>query len=176
MLLQIFSLEMFELVFCSRLFCYPFQPSFQNTIKFFSFYFQADLRRATFITIICSFFLNTIFSFTLKRICYCLFGWLVGFLKSSSTTRLYRGRAPRQSVWQFYVLPHIRQSWNEFCLMLSRLQYTDNDPTSMERPQRESTVGPPHQVSRALPTELPPRFGLTIKRLKDKLASCRPGL
>ena len=27
-----------------------------------------------------------------------LVGWLVGFLKSSSTTRLYRGRAPRQSV------------------------------------------------------------------------------
>ena len=27
-----------------------------------------------------------------------LFVWLVGFLTSSSTTRLYRGRAPRQSV------------------------------------------------------------------------------
>ena len=25
-------------------------------------------------------------------------GWLVGFLMFSSTTRLYRGRAPRQSV------------------------------------------------------------------------------
>ena len=34
-------------------------------------------------------------------------GWLVGFLTSSSTTRLYRGPAPRQSVWQFYVLPHM---------------------------------------------------------------------
>ena len=34
-----------------------------------------------------------------------------GFLSSSSTTRLYRGRAPRQSVSQFYVLPHMRQSW-----------------------------------------------------------------
>ena len=41
-----------------------------------------------------------------------LFGvCLFGFLKSSSTSRLYRGRAPRQSVWQFYVLPHMRQSW-----------------------------------------------------------------
>ena len=29
-------------------------------------------------------------------------GWLVGF---SSITRLYRGRAPRQSVWQFNELP-----------------------------------------------------------------------
>ena len=36
---------------------------------------------------------------------------LFGFFTSSSTTRLYRGRAPRQSVWQFYVLPHMRQSW-----------------------------------------------------------------
>ena len=32
---------------------------------------------------------------------FCLFG----FLTSSSTTSLFRGRAPRQSVWQFYVLP-----------------------------------------------------------------------
>ena len=35
---------------------------------------------------------------------YCVrVGWLVGFLTSSSTTRLYRGRAPRQSM---------RQSWD----------------------------------------------------------------
>ena len=40
-----------------------------------------------------------------------LVGWLVGVLTSSSTTRLYRGRFPRQSVWQYYVLPHMRQSW-----------------------------------------------------------------
>ena len=40
-----------------------------------------------------------------------LVGWLVGLLTSSSTTRLYRGRAPRQSVSQFYMLPHMRQSW-----------------------------------------------------------------
>ena len=32
---------------------------------------------------------------------------LVGFL--TSTTRLYRGWAPRQSVWEFNVLPHIRK-------------------------------------------------------------------
>ena len=40
-----------------------------------------------------------------------LFVCLFGFLTSSSTTRLYCGRAPRQSVWQFYVLPHMRQTW-----------------------------------------------------------------
>ena len=40
-----------------------------------------------------------------------------GFLTSSSTTRLYHGRAPRPSVWQFYVLLHMRQSWetHDFC-------------------------------------------------------------
>ena len=48
-------------------------------------------------------------SFLVKQV-ICLF-CLFGFLTSSSTTRLYRGRAPRQSVWQFYVLPHMRQSW-----------------------------------------------------------------
>ena len=40
--------------------------------------------------------------------CTLFFVWLV---TSSSITRLYRGRAPRQSVYQFYVLPHMRQSW-----------------------------------------------------------------
>ena len=43
--------------------------------------------------------------FTLTIVC------LFGFLMSSSTSRLYCRRAPRQSVWQFYVLPHMRQSW-----------------------------------------------------------------
>ena len=56
-----------------------------------------------------------------------------GILTSSSTTRPYRGRAPRQSVWQFYVLLHTRQSWetHDFCLSWSH--YTDTDPTSRER-------------------------------------------
>ena len=40
----------------------------------------------------------------------CLFVWF-GFLTSSSTTGLYRGRAPRHSVRQVYVLPHMRQRW-----------------------------------------------------------------
>ena len=39
-----------------------------------------------------------------------MFVCLVGFLTSSSTTRLYRGWAPRQSVWQFNMLPYMRQS------------------------------------------------------------------
>ena len=64
--------------------------------------------------------------------CPCLFGWLVGFLTSSSITRLYRGRAPRQSVWQFYVLPHMRQS-GDHDFYLNRSHYTDTDPISRER-------------------------------------------
>ena len=44
---------------------------------------------------------------------------MVGFLTSSSTTRLYRGRAPRQL------------GDHDFCL--SRSHYTDTDPTSRER-------------------------------------------
>ena len=39
--------------------------------------------------------------------------WLVGFLTSSSTTILgYIADRPQdKSVWQSYVLPHMRQSW-----------------------------------------------------------------
>ena len=60
---------------------------------------------------------------------FCLFG----FLTSLSTTRLYRGRTPRQSVWQFYVLQHIRQSWEIMTSVSARSHYTDTDPTSRER-------------------------------------------
>ena len=41
---------------------------------------------------------------------------------------------------------------HDFCL--SRSHYTDTDPASRERIQRESNPGPPHQEPRALPTEL----------------------
>ena len=67
-----------------------------------------------------------------KQLKTTLFGWLVGFLTSSSTTRLYRVRAPRQSLWQFNVLPHMRQSW-ETMTSVSASHYTDTDPTSRER-------------------------------------------
>ena len=54
---------------------------------------------------------------------------LFGFLTSSSTAKLYRRQAPRQSVWQFNVLPHMGD--HDFCI--SRSHYTDTDPTSRER-------------------------------------------
>ena len=82
--------------------------------------------------------------------------WLVGFLTSSSTTRLYRGRAPRQSVWQFYVLPHMRQSWETMTsISAGHIILTPTQPVGSGRPQRGSNPGPPYQESRALPAELP---------------------
>ena len=81
---------------------------------------------------------------------------MFGFLTSSSTTRLYRGRAPRQSVWQFYVLPHMRQSWETMTsVSAGHIILTPTQPVGSGRPQWESNPGPPHQKSRALPTELP---------------------
>ena len=78
--------------------------------------------------------------------------WLVGFLTSSSTTRLYRGRAPRQSVWQFYVLPHMRQSWETMTsVSAGHIILTPTHPVGSGRPLWESNPGPPHQESRALP-------------------------
>ena len=83
--------------------------------------------------------------------CFCLFG----FLTSSSTTRLYRGRAPRQSVWQFYVLPHMRQSWETMTSdSAGHIILTPTQPVGSGRPEWESNPEPPHQKSRILPTEL----------------------
>ena len=77
---------------------------------------------------------------------------LVLLLTSSSTTRLYGGRAPRQ----FYVLPHMRQSWETMTsISAGHIILTPTQPVGSGRPQRESNPGPPHQESRALPTELP---------------------
>ena len=85
-------------------------------------------------------------------------GWLVGFLTSSSTTRLYRGRAPRQSVWQFYVLPRMRQSWETMTsVSAGHIILTPTQQVGSGRPLRESNPGPPQQESRALPLSyLPP--------------------
>ena len=95
----------------------------------------------------------------------CLF-FLFGFLTSSSTTRLYRGRAPRQSVWQFYVLPHMRQSWETMTsVSAGHIILTPTQPVGSGRPRRESNPGPPHQESRALPTELPPPPPISVKYL-----------
>ena len=63
----------------------------------------------------------------------CLFVWLVGFLTSLSTTRLYRGRAPIQErLTILRAATHETELGNhDFCL--SRSHYTDTDPTCRER-------------------------------------------
>ena len=95
--------------------------------------------------------------FIIKALFVCLFVCLLfSFLTSSSTTRLYRGQAPRQSVWQFYVLPHMTQSWETITsISAGHIIQTPTQPVGSGRPQRESNPVPPHQESRALPTELP---------------------
>ena len=56
--------------------------------------------------------------------------WLVGFLTSSSTIRLYHGRAPRQTI--LGASTHETELGDhDFCL--SRSHYTDTDSTSRKR-------------------------------------------
>ena len=101
----------------------------------------------------------------------CLFVWLVGFLMSSSTTRLCRGRAPRQSISQFYVLPHLRQSWETMTsVSAGHIILTPTQPVGSGWPQRESNPGPPHQELRTLPTELP--RPLLCKQVAQKYIMC----
>ena len=68
------------------------------------------------------------------EICVCvLVGWLVGFLTSSSTTRLYRGRAPRQERLTILRAATHETELGDHDFCLSRSHYTDTDPTCRER-------------------------------------------
>ena len=59
---------------------------------------------------------------------FCLFG----FLTSLSTTRLYRG----QSVCQFYVLEHMRQSWETMTsVSAGHIILTPTQPVGRGQPQ-----------------------------------------
>ena len=65
--------------------------------------------------------------------------WLFGFLTFSSATRLYRRRAPRQSVWQLYVLTHTRQREETLTsISAGHIILTRTQPVGSGRPQRES--------------------------------------
>ena len=65
---------------------------------------------------------------------YCrLFVCLVGCLTSSSTTRLYRGRAPRQERLTILRAATHETELGDHDFCLSRSHYTDTDPTCRER-------------------------------------------
>ena len=85
-------------------------------------------------------------SFLLIKLEGWLVVWLVGFLTSSS--RL----SPRQSVWQFNVLPHMRHSWETMTsVSAGHIILTPTQPVGSGRPERGWNPGPPDQESRALP-------------------------
>ena len=64
---------------------------------------------------------------------FCLFFCLFGFLTSSSTTRLYRGRAPRQERLTILRAATHETELGDHDFCLSRSHYTDTDPTCRER-------------------------------------------
>ena len=68
-----------------------------------------------------------------NRIIYATGICLFGFLTSSSTTRLYRGRAPRQRVLTILRAATLETELGDHDFCLIRSHYTDTDPTSRER-------------------------------------------
>ena len=71
-------------------------------------------------------------TFNNSRFFFCLV-CLVGFLTSSSTTRLYRGRAPRQERLTILRAATHETELGDHDFCLSRSHYTDTDPTCRER-------------------------------------------
>ena len=67
-----------------------------------------------------------------------IFVCLFGFLTSSSTTRLYRGRAPRQERLTILRAATHETELGDHDFCLNRSHYTDTDPTCRER---EATAG-----------------------------------
>ena len=57
---------------------------------------------------------------------------LFSFLTSLSTTRLYRGRAPRQSVLTILLAATHETELGDHDFCLSQPHYTDTDPTNRE--------------------------------------------
>ena len=71
----------------------------------------------------------TIYSFYKQGLFVCL----VGFLTTSSTNRLYRGRAPRQERLTILRAATHETELGDHDFCLSRSHYTDTDPTCRER-------------------------------------------
>ena len=71
-------------------------------------------------------------SFPKRKEAYSMFVCLFGFLTSSSTTRLYRGRAPRQERLTILRAATHETELGDHDFCLSRSHYTDTDPTCRE--------------------------------------------
>ena len=80
----------------------------------------------------CTISLN-LFVMAMEIVWKALFVCLFGFLTSSSTTRLYRGRAPRQERLTILRAATHETELGDHDFCLSRSHYTDTDPTCRER-------------------------------------------
>ena len=80
---------------------------------------------------------------------------LFGFLTSSSTTRLYRGRVPRLTSHNFTCCHTRDRAETMASISAAHIILTPTQLVESGRPQRELNPGPPHQESRDLTTELP---------------------
>ena len=95
------------------------------------------------------------------------------FLKSSS--RGYHGRPQDRASDNFMCCHTWDRAGRPWLLsQLVTLYCTPNKAIGSGRPQQESNPGPPHQESRALPTELPaPPLGVWQRRGNGKRANWR---
>ena len=81
---------------------------------------------------------------------------MFGFLTPSSTTRLYRGRAQKtERLTILRAATHETELETMTSVSAGLIILTSTQSVGSRWPQRESNPGPPHQKSRALPTELP---------------------
>ena len=85
-----------------------------------------------------------------------LVGWLVGWFLNVGllvNNQTISRTGPKTNVWQFYVLPHMRQRWEimtSVSLLAGHIILTPTQPVGSGRPQWEPNPGPPHQESGAL--------------------------
>ena len=115
--------------------CFQYPISFQGIVKC-----SSQIRRASTVT-------NRSESFL---VC---FGWLVGFLTSSSTTRPYRRWVPRLRSDNF-TIHETELGDHDLSQPVTFIIQTTIQPVGSGRPQQELYPGHPHQESSALLTEL----------------------
>ena len=105
-----------------------------------------------------------------RRFCFVCF---VCFLTSSSTTRLYRGRAPRQERLTILRAATHETELGDHDFCLSRSHYTDTDPTCRERAAtagiEPGTSSPGVARSTAELPRPPERICLEIKKQEHQL-------